>query len=224
MNEAIRNPWPAMREQGPAAGVLSQRGVLGAPASWSARGLPPPSPAHGETGCTTRRRPKAAAPLRFAAALQNLADYGRALAFLIPAGALGLLTAPLSAQSLGGGQFTLNGGPVTGGGGQSDGGAFAVAGGAGETTAALLTGGDFTVTGGLIGVAVVPGDFALTIGFTNDGQVMLEWPAEAANYVLESSPMVGEFADWQPVTPAPAGNTFTTPFDQPLRFFRLHKP
>ncbi len=34
--------------------------------------------------------------------------------------------------------------------------------------------------GGLIRVAIVPGDFALTIGFTGDGQAWIGWPAEAS--------------------------------------------
>ena len=36
--------------------------------------------------------------------------------------------------------------------------------------------------------------------------------------------VMGAPANWQPVTPAPNGNSFTTPFNQSLRFFRLHKP
>ncbi len=127
-----------------------------------------------------------------------------------------------SAQPLGGGQFTLSGGPATGG-GQSGGGTFAVAGAPGETATGPLIGGSFSVTGGLVGVAIVPGDFALEFS-ANDGQVTLTWPVDAAGYVLEFTPVIGEAADWQPVAPAPVGNTFTTPFNQPLRLFRLRKP
>jgi hypothetical protein len=137
-----------------------------------------------------------------------------------------LLTAlclPTLGQPLGGGQFTLNGTPVTGG-GQSGGGTFAVAGAAGEAATGPLTGGTFVVTGGLIGVAVVPGDIVPELTITATGDATLTWPADTTGYVLESTLSVGDFADWQPVTPAPAGNTFTTPFNQPLRFFRLRKP
>lgn len=137
---------------------------------------------------------------------------------------MALLTPTLLAQSLGGGQFTLSGGPVTGVGGQSDGGTFAVAAGVGETTTAPLTGGTFEVTGGLVGVAVVPDDITPELVITDTGEAKLTWPAEAAGYVLEFSPSIGDFADWQPVTPAPTDNSFTTVFDQPLRFFRLRKP
>lgn len=136
---------------------------------------------------------------------------------------LGLTTAVLRAGPSVGGDFSLEGGLATGG-GQSAGGDFTVAATVGETTTGPLTGGDFQVTGGLIGVAIVPGDFALSIGFTADSQVRIQWPAEAAGYVLEFTPSVGAFANWQPVTPAPPGNSHTTPNDQPLRFFRLHRP
>lgn len=138
--------------------------------------------------------------------------------------ALLLLSPSLRAEPLSGGQYSLQGGPATGGGGKSDGGTFAVAGGAGETATGPLTGGAFVVTGGLVGVAVVPDDVTPQLTLTDEGNAVLSWSGAATGYVLESSPSVGEFADWQPVTPAPAGNTFTTPFNQPLRFFRLRKP
>lgn len=136
---------------------------------------------------------------------------------------LGLVTTSLRAEPLSGGRFSLNGGPDTGG-GQSGGGTFAVAGAPGEAATGPLSGGSFQVTGGLIGVAVIPGDFALTIGHTDDGQVVIGWPAEASGYVLEFTPSIGELANWQPVTPAPVGNSFTTSSAQTLRFFRLHRP
>jgi hypothetical protein len=136
---------------------------------------------------------------------------------------LGLLTASLLAEPLSGGRFSLDGGPVTGG-GQSGGGTFAVAGAPGEAATGPLSGGSFQVTGGLIGVAVIPGNFALNIGSAPDGQVRIDWAAGAAGYVLEFTPSVGEFANWQPVTPAPAGNSFITSANQPLRFYRLHRP
>lgn len=134
-----------------------------------------------------------------------------------------LLAPSLLAEPLGGGGYSLNGGPVTGG-GQSGGGTFAVAGAAGQTSVAVSKGGTFTVTGGLVGVTVVPGDVTLELTITDDGNAKLTWSGNATGYVLEFSPTVGEFANWQPVTPAPTGNTFTTPFNQPLRFFRLRKP
>jgi len=135
----------------------------------------------------------------------------------------GLLTHLLLAEPLGGGRFTLNGRPVTGG-GQSGGGTFAVAGAAGETAFGPLSGGAFQVTGGLIGVAVVPDDVTPELVLTDDGNARLEWSADAAGYVLQFSPTLGPTANWQPVSPTPTGNSFITPFNQSLRFFRLHKP
>lgn len=147
------------------------------------------------------------------------------LLHLLTAGSLALafFTSDLFAESLGGGRFTLNGGPVTGG-GQSGGGAFAVAGAAGNAPSAVSQGGTFTVAGGLVGVAVVPGDVTPELTLTDDGNARLTWSGDATGYVLQFSPALGAAANWQPVIPAPTGNSFTTPFSQSLRFFRLHKP
>ena len=187
MNTVIRRLRPVLRR-------IFVRGVVGAAAS-CARGWPPLSLAPGAS-------PKAAAPLRSATALQDLAEHGRRFRHL----ALALFPLTLLAEPSSGGRFSLDGGPVTGG-GQSAGGAFAVAGGAGETATGGLSGGTFTVTGGLIGVAVVPGDVVLD--FTNtDGQVTLTWPADASGYVLQFTPVIGDASNWQPVTPAPAAHTF----------------
>jgi hypothetical protein len=115
-------------------------------------------------------------------------------------------------------------GGVASGGGKASGGDFAVDAAAGQPATGPLSGGDFQVTGGLVAVTVVTGgDLALRLSAT-DSQVTLSWPADASAYVLEFSPAVGDAANWQPVTPAPAGNSFTTPFNQPLRFYRLRKP
>ena len=136
---------------------------------------------------------------------------------------LGLTTAVLRAGPSVGGDFSLVGG-VASGGGKASGGDFAVDAAAGQPAAGPLSGGDFQVTGGLVAVTVVTGGaVALRLSAT-DSQVTLTWPAEAAGYVLEFTPVIGEAANWQPVTPAPAGNSFTTPFNQPLRFYRLRKP
>lgn len=135
---------------------------------------------------------------------------------------LGLLTPVLHAAQSAGGDFSLVGGVSTGG-GQATGGDFSVTASADEAASGPLSGGDFEVTGGLVAVTVVTdGDVALGLTAT-DSQVTLTWPAEATGYVLEFSPAVGDTANWQPVTPAPAANSFTTTFNQPLRFYRLRK-
>jgi hypothetical protein len=133
-----------------------------------------------------------------------------------------LALAVAHAESSSGGRFTLNGGPVSGG-GRSGGGNFAVNGGAGETSTAQASGGNFQVTGGLVGIVVIPGEVEVSIT-TASGQIRLTWPDGTAGYVLESSAQIGAAANWQAVTPAPSANTFTTPANQSLRFFRLRKP
>lgn len=137
-------------------------------------------------------------------------------------GSLVMATVMALGESSSGGRFTVNGGPVSGG-GRSGGGNFAVAGGAGETTTGPVKGGTFEVTGGFTGVVVVPGNVAVAITTAN-GQVTLTWPAGTVGYVLEFTPQIGPGANWQTVTPAPSGNSFTTPANQSLRFFRLKKP
>lgn len=140
---------------------------------------------------------------------------------LLLCGTLALTLVRALAESSSGGRYTLNGAPVSGG-GRSGGGNFAVAGGAGETTTGPVKGGTFQVTGGLTGVVVIEGDVAIAISTAN-GQVTLTWPAGTAGYVLEFTPQLGPGATWQSATPAPSGNTFTTPSNQSLRFFRLRK-
>lgn len=137
---------------------------------------------------------------------------------------IALLALPVSlwAAPAAGGDFTLSGAAVTGG-GASQGGAFALNGTAGEPATGEVAGGEFTLSGGLIGVYVVPGEVALTLTQKDFGEATLTWPA-ATGHVLEFTAAVGPGANWQPVTPAPPGNTFTTPINQPARFFRLRRP
>jgi hypothetical protein len=207
-------------------GVISrQRSVVGAGRPWARSVLECGSPLPLWRARTTQQD---VAEMDSSAAGQSArglaqSQTGRSLAAALVL-TLGLFTVTLLGEPLSGGQYSLQGGPATGGGGKSDGGTFAVTGGAGETATGPLTGGAFVVTGGLVGVAVVPDDVTPELTLTDTGEATLTWSAEATGYVLESSPSVGEFADWQPVTPAPAGTTFTTPFNQPLRFFRLRKP
>ncbi|MBN8247315.1 MAG: hypothetical protein J0L84_07710 [Verrucomicrobia bacterium] len=121
-----------------------------------------------------------------------------------------------------GGDFSLEG-SLTSGTGSSAGGDFALETEVSDTADVALRGGDFEVSGILVGVAVVPGEVALNLTVTGD-LATLTWPAEAADYVLEFADGIAGVADWQPVTPAPVGTVHTTPFNQPLRFFRLRRP
>lgn len=126
-------------------------------------------------------------------------------------------------EPLKGGRFTLIG-TTTAGGGRAGGGVFAVDGVAGQTSTAASSGGNFQVTGGLVGVVVIPGEVAITVETTADGMARLSWPSTAVGFQLEFAAQLGPQPDWKPVLPAPTGNVFSTPMNQPYRFFRLHKP
>lgn len=130
---------------------------------------------------------------------------------------------PALAQSLTGGSFSLTGG-TTAGGGRGAGGAYALEGSAGQTTTDTSSGGTYQVTGGLLGVVIVPGEVTVTIETTADGQARLTWPSTAVGFQLQFTGQLGASPDWKAVEPPPTGNAFITPMDQPLRFFRLHKP
>ncbi len=205
MKSGTSSHWSAITETHPAGGLGVERGIVASSASRT----------------TGRREGGESHSLLPNQSVLTTAPAGLARF----AGVLVLfLAAPLLAETLGGGQFTLNGAPVTtGGSGKSDGGNFAVVGGADATAATPLSGGNFAVTGGLVGVAVVPGEMTLDLVLAG-GQATLSWPAAATGYVLQFTTALGNDANWQPVTPAPQNHTFTTPFNQSLRFFRLHKP
>lgn len=135
-------------------------------------------------------------------------------------------SAPGVASQLRGGSYRLIGSP-TGGGGRSDGGDFWVVGSILTPAQGVSKRGGFEVMGGLVGVYALPviaGEVPLLVDRTADGQALLSWPASAAGYQLEVSTALGPEAVWQAVSPAPEGNTYTTPYDQPARFYRLRKP
>lgn len=139
-------------------------------------------------------------------------------AFLV----LGLTAATLRAGPSVGGDFSLEGG-LGFGGGSSGGGEFIVEADDDPISGFALSGGDFRIEGNLMGIAVVPGEVALSL-IANGDQATLTWPGSATDYVLEFTADIGNLADWRPVDPAPVGTAYTTPFNQPLRFFRLRKP
>ena len=139
-------------------------------------------------------------------------------AFLV----LGLTAATLRAGPSVGGDFSLEGG-LGFGGGSSGGGEFIVEADDDPISGFALSGGDFRIEGNLMGIAVVPGEVALSL-IANGDQATLTWPGSVADYVLEFTSDIGNLADWRPVVPAPVGTAYTTPFNQPLRFFRLRKP
>ncbi|MBN9693807.1 MAG: hypothetical protein J0M24_26500 [Verrucomicrobia bacterium] len=132
-----------------------------------------------------------------------------------------LATASVAEPSRGG-SFALTA-AVTSGGGRAAGPGFALEGSAGQPSVQTSTGGNYQLSGGLLGVIIVPGDVLLTIEHLDTGEAKLTWPASATGYVLEFAAQLTEPAGWQPVVPAPVGNNFQTPLNQPLRFYRLHR-
>lgn len=133
-----------------------------------------------------------------------------------------ILAATSVAEPSRGGNFAVTA-AVTSGGGRAAGPGFALEGSAGQPSLQTSTGGNYQLSGGLLGVIIVPGDVLLTIERLDTGEAKLSWPASATGYVLEFAAQLSEPAEWQPVVPAPVGNNFQTPLNQPLRFYRLHR-
>jgi hypothetical protein len=64
-----------------------------------------------------------------------------------------------------------------------------------------------------------PPEFTTTV--LDDGNITITWTGDG---VLESTPVLGAGADWDPVTPAPTGGTYTAPATTGNRFFRIRQP
>ena len=124
------------------------------------------------------------------------------------------------AESSQGGSFVLTG-AITSGGGRASAPGLVLDGSAGQPTLQTSSGGNYELSGGLLGVFVVPGEVLLTIEQTEDGQARLAWTSGTDGFVLEVATHLDNAADWQPIVPSPVGNTCVTPLDQPLRFYRL---
>jgi hypothetical protein len=114
-------------------------------------------------------------------------------------------------------RFTLHGG-----GSASTGGVYAVRGTVGQTEAATLGGGGFTVQGGLWPGLVVPAAApAPTLFIQRSGDtVILSWSPATAGFALEATEDLMSPA-WSAVTGV---NPVTIPVDLHTRFYRLRKP
>jgi hypothetical protein len=116
---------------------------------------------------------------------------------------------------------------MVGGGGISSGGGYTLQGNV-RASAPTASGGGFHLQGGLFGVYVIQDDvdaeILLHVERLEDGQARITWPATATGYRLEVTTSLEPRAPWQPVLPAPGGNAFVTPWNQPARFYRLAKP
>jgi hypothetical protein len=149
---------------------------------------------------------------------------GAYLRFLVPAvlAIAGGYGATVSAQPLVGGSFIVVGAPATGG--TMSGGTFRLTGYVASAGAETSSGEGFDLTCGLIGVYVVTGgDVPLRVQLTPTGQARIWWAPGETDHQLESTPALGQGADWQPVSPAPSGNEYFTPPVEPARYFRLRK-
>jgi hypothetical protein len=131
----------------------------------------------------------------------------------------------LTGSALAQGAFTVSGlsvsprlTPMVGGG-------FVVAEPSVGDTPFTAAGGGFTLeasTTPLPQTIAVPGEVSVVI-MLDGGAVTLSWPESGDGYVLESAVAIDTPAGWQPVTPAPAGRSFTVPATEPARFFRLRR-
>lgn len=135
-------------------------------------------------------------------------------------------TGPASGQAAGG-EFRLTA-QVVGGGGSSQGGDFVLRGAVSHSASGRsvsLLDPPFQVIGGVLGglLAVPPARPQMQVRFTADKLAELTWDVDIAGYVLEFSSSFGPSADWQLVSPQPVGTSFTTPCQQPARFFRLRR-
>ncbi len=129
-----------------------------------------------------------------------------------------------------GGAFRLTG-HVVGGGGSSQGGIYVLRGAvsqaaAGFSASEIVSGEpvpEFRAVGGWIGT-LPAGPLRppkMKVLFTADKLAELSWDVDIAGYVLEFSSSIGPDANWQAVDPQPTVSSFTTPCQQPARYFRL---
>ena len=123
--------------------------------------------------------------------------------------------------------FAIDWFTIDGGGGTSTGGVYIVNGTIGQPDAGVMTGGNYSLTGGFWGVAVAiqeEGAPLLTITHTG-ANVILTWPSPAINFGAEESPSLGTPA-WGAIgNPIDDGTNVTvllpsTPGD---KFYRLKR-
>jgi hypothetical protein len=121
--------------------------------------------------------------------------------------------------------FAIDAHAIAGGGGTSSGGSFVVSGAIGLPDAGSMAGGNFAINGGFwsLNVAVQTlGAPALTIT-TSGGIVTISWPGDIAGFRLESTPVLGSGANWQPVSGV-SNNSISVPIASGLLFYRLISP
>ena len=122
------------------------------------------------------------------------------------------------------GQNSIDWWTVDGGGGPSTGGVFTVSGTLGQPDAGVMSGGQFTLTGGFWAVPAVQTLAAPTLIITpaGPGQATLTWSPDTPVFHLQATGTLTPPA-W---TNAPSGATHpvTVPTTGAMRFYRLIKP
>jgi hypothetical protein len=121
---------------------------------------------------------------------------------------------------------------VDGGGGTSTGGVYGVSGTIGQADAGNLAGGNYIATGGFWSL-IRQDQLRRTIKLKRQsGNLVLSWPADASEVVVQSATSLAPTADWSKFegTPIRVGDEFelivgpaNTP-PSPIRFFRLYLP
>ena len=115
---------------------------------------------------------------------------------------------------------TIDGGGVT----FASGGPYSLGGTIGQADAGASSGGAFEMASGFWAGAISLAPAALLTVTTVAGEVHIDWPSPLASWILEGATTLGPVPDWAEIAPAPVGNSFITPADGELKFFRLRKP
>lgn len=139
-----------------------------------------------------------------------------------------LFITPLQAVDL----FSITRFDISGGGGVSTNQATAtkLTGNIGQPTAGRVSGGEFSLTGGILGGIVLvqsPGAPRLMVTLQGSNAI-ISWQMPAATWVLEvTGSLSPQTLSWnaEPQTPVAAGDEFrvTVPAHQGIRFYRLKK-
>lgn len=123
--------------------------------------------------------------------------------------------------------FQLNWFSIDGGGGRSSGGPFAVTGTIGQADTARLSGGNFTLTGGLwsfLSLVQTPGSPRLNIALSATNTAIVSWPSPSTGFILQQNTNSVSSVNWSNVASIQDNGTLKYSIVNPptgARFFRL---
>ena len=81
------------------------------------------------------------------------------------------------------------------------------------------------IAGRVLSLETTPTPTGPVLAITADAQgVIITWPAEGNGFMLETTSQLGNPASWQPISPAPPGNSYRPPREGVARFYRLRSP